>query len=253
MPPPEPRLIAHLVTRNEADRYLPQCLGWLGSIVDDVHVYDDASTDGTAGMCREFEAHVTVRAEGVPSFLEHEGRFRQAGWYAMEQAMQPDEETWIVVVDADEFLVARGGDEKLAIAADICEAQTLNMDAVVVKVAEVWAFARTTPLVRADGWWGKITAPRLVRWRPKAAFDDRREGGGSVPDYATARYKSERLDLLHLGYTCEADRRTRHDRYSKGRGHNPRHIDSILAAPDLRSWDGNVPLLVRRLADPRAS
>jgi glycosyltransferase involved in cell wall biosynthesis len=234
--------VGHLVVRNECDRYLPRVLAWLSQITDAIHVYDDHSTDGTPIVCEAFGAIVTRRGEAIPSFYEDEGRYRAAAWHAMEQALAPDHDTWVLVIDADEFLVARTAKGiGLAVAADIAEAETAGATAIRVPVAEVWALHDGAALVRVDGLWNKIDGIRLVRYQAGGEFADRREACGSAPAYAATLGKSTRLQLLHFGYAGPADRAARLERYSRGTGHNPRHVASIATPPTLMPWMGELP------------
>jgi hypothetical protein len=215
-------LIAHLVVQNEADRYLTDCLSALIPMVDHIHVFDDQSTDSTPLIAEALGAQVQVRPTGVPSFRQHEGEFRQAAWESM--GTLPDE-SWVVCVDADEFLtsdprpVATGANKLL-------------------KVHEVFDVQDDQPMVRVDGFWGSITAARIAAWTAKAEFPDMRLGCGSLP-LAIADGDFELVDepqVLHYGYTRPTDRQMKYARYVGRRGHNERHVRSILRRGTLRPF-----------------
>jgi hypothetical protein len=56
-------------------------------------------------------------------------------------------------------------------------------------------------------------------------------------DWATRAVQcDEDLAIMHFGYARHEDRIAKHARYSTTRGHNPRHIASILTTPQLVRW-----------------
>lgn len=233
-----------MVTRNEAGRYLAATLSWLTGLVEQVCVFDDRSDDDTVAVAERCGAHVDIRPRNVPSFTEDESRFRAAGWAQMERIAAPDVNTWILAVDADEYLVAsdpegnRDGTRQA-----IRETAHSARSAVVFPVAEIFGFDETgVPLVRTDGFWGCIKACRLVRWRPGAVFDERQEGGGSIPSsWARTSTTDPNLTILHYGYANAEDRAMKFERYASTLGHNPNHIASIMRAPTLKHWSGARP------------
>lgn len=232
------RIIGHMVTRNELDRYLRATIQWLREITDAQFVYDDRSTDETAEYLDRQRIPFIVRPEEAPSFAEDESALRAAAWIAMEDVHQPNETDWILCVDADEFVVAIPPAETREVLTDTIERHTQTR-AVTLPVKEVFAFKEdNTPLVRTDGYWGSIQACRLVQWRPDGQFPPRIEGGGSVPTAWTAGATiNEDLVIMHLGYVRPEDRKAKHARYSHTGGHNPRHVASILELPSLTPWD----------------
>lgn len=240
------RVIGHMVTRNELGRYLPSTIAWLRTLTDDqVHVYDDRSTDGTYEYLSDEDGVVVdCRLPGGITFAEDESAFRSVAWHAMEARFSPGPQDWVLCMDADEYLVSREP-ERFDLAADIEEALTAGLGAVSFPVAEVFDW-NSHPLIRVDGYWGQINACRLVRWRPEGTFVPRREGGGSVPTgWQAPHLESNNFTILHLGYARLEDRRVRYARYAGGVGHNPRHIKSILTSPDLQPFNGQHPPLER--------
>ena len=236
------RVIGHMVVRNELDRYLKHTLGWLRQLVDTLVVYDDNSTDGTAGYLQETCVPLAVRPPAVPSFMNDEGKFRQAAWHAMENLAHPEPGDWVLVVDADEFLVAQDPSTAYSrvrhlLTTEIDRAATHGKTAVTFQVAEVYDPKPTQ--IRIDGFWGTILAPRLVAWQPNARFRPKTQGGGAVPAIAPGTDQiATDLALLHYGYARSVDRHTRYDRYNGTAGHNPRHVQSINGRPELRPWCG---------------
>lgn len=241
------RIIGHMVVRNEIDRYLRTSVAWLRDITDQVFVFDDRSSDGTYQWLRDQRIPVLQRPIAGSSFAENEALFRGRAWRELEHLVRPTLNDWVLCIDADEFLVAEPrtdvGPTRELITDNIQRALHAGHDAITFPVREVFGFAADhTPMVRTDGYWGMISACRLVRCVDTGTFGVQREGGGSIPAGWADPYLADRLAILHLGYARDADRRAKHARYSTaGSGHNPRHVASILQAPTVKPWPSGAP------------
>jgi glycosyltransferase involved in cell wall biosynthesis len=236
------RIIGHMVTRNEMGRYLPAAIHELRSHVTDIVAFDDRSDDGTYEYLAAHD--VTVgRRSGGSSFASHEGQFRQAAWDFLASAAEPEAGDWILCLDADEFL-SLGTFPSLEQALREIPFFTHNdVTALMLSIDEVFDVAPDgTPLIRIDGFWGKISACRLVRWRGGGEFRSVASGGGSVPN-AWARHPVKLLNprILHLGYATMADRQAKYERYRGTTGHSPRHIASIKERGQLVPFGQGVP------------
>lgn len=244
------RLLAYMVTRNEAGRYLDACLAWACGFVDAVSVYDDRSTDNTVEVAVSHQAPTLVRPEGVPSFVEHEGRFRAAAWAWFEEALAPEPGDWVLALDADEFLVCQDG-VRSGVDAATEAADQQGANAVRLAVPEVFEVTAGPFLagakVRTDGAWGTIAGTRLFRYRPGGIFRDRAMGCGAEPTYVADQaqwaVRWPALSLLHLGYAHPADRQAKFIRYTSlaNHGHNDAHVRSIVTPPTLAPWPGPWP------------
>lgn len=236
------RLLAHMVTRNEAGRYLNDCLSWLQPITDAVAVFDDRSDDSTVELAEMHGARVGVRGEAVPAFRTHEGEFREAGWRFMERALKPEPGDWILCLDADEFPVAETS-EREAMLEEIAWADTIGSDGFAVGIPEVFHVEAGHLYVRTDGYWGDTSGVRFIRWKPDGIFRPVRHACGSTPTYVRGVAHATRFALLHVGYADARDRTERHLRYSGTSGHSPVHVGSILRQPKLQPWEGKVPFV----------
>jgi hypothetical protein len=239
------RVIAHMVVRNELNRYLRASIPWLRRVVGEyLHVHDDLSDDGTYEYLLDEGVAVTQRAPTEPSFLDHEGRFRQAAWRAMERTFSPRDRDWILCLDADELLLCSQPrhESELRTVLDMEIRQTVaeGMSAIQLHVAEFFGFDDNgVPQVRTDGLWGQIEGIRLVRWRPNGHLLDREESSGSVPNAWTAPARPvEDLAIGHFGYARPTDVAAKYERYKACRGHARDHIESIRAEPRLTPWLG---------------
>lgn len=241
-------IVALMVTKNEADRYLEPALDWLDQQVDEIFVYDDDSTDATRDIAKNYGC-VARRSQGHSSFLEHEGRFRTDALRSLESVMQPHADDWIFVADADEFYVPNM--ERLDDLVAQCQP---HHEAVRIRIHTVWDQVNGELLHRVDGPWDTLYEPRLWKWRAGLSFADVPMACRNEPVFITMNYGLQSMPqnigsaILHYGYASHADRARRFKRYTSlpEHGHSPELIESIH---DPRvvwgSWAGEVPVDVR--------
>lgn len=231
--------------KNERWRYLADCLMWHLDFLDGIFIYDDQSTDGGDELARQLGAVVETRPPDAPSFLQHEGDFRQAGYEAFELALQPLPGDWVLSFDFDEFLVSDGGEREALIGlADLVDENFPGCNAVDLHFEEIFDIAGDKLYSRIDGFWADINAPRLFRYDLGGHIPNRAMGCGSVPSYVRAAdYTPVNLRMLHFGYATADDRENKYDRYTAvgNNGHNPAHIASIVAVPTCVPWNGTMP------------
>lgn len=230
------------VGRNEEQRYLAPTLNHSLKILDGHFFYDDRSTDRTPQIAEELGCVVVQRPQGGASFLESEGRFRDAAWLAFEAAMGPMPGDWVLVIDCDEVLVAQFAMTPSDYWSVIREVISSAGDRVAVNLnmPEVFGFADDgCPLIRTDRLWGTGHAPRLFRYRPGGSYFVGNFGVPAVPSYVMngAWGTTEALVLMHYGYANRVDHERKYERYNGQPGHSDAHVQSILA-PDkiLERW-----------------
>ncbi len=86
-----------LIVRNEAHRYLKECLDHLDRYVDKMLIIDDASTDHTPEICESYDKAVVIKLEN--SMFENEVELRKLAWKHAAD-LNPE---WILAIDADEI------------------------------------------------------------------------------------------------------------------------------------------------------
>lgn len=239
--------------KNEADRYLKDALLNAANVVDTLFVYDDQSTDDTIDIVWEVTPNFWVRRDDVPTFLEHEGRFRQDCWNQFESQCQPKAGDWVLAVDADEALIAHGAtdpsDTWRVVREEIKLAEQSSVS-IRLPVPEVYGRDDDgTPLVRQDGFWAQVRGLRLFQWRPGGVFRDAPMGCGSEPTYVAHSMwmPSPSLYLMHFGYEQLEDQIAKHKRYTSllDHGHDNSHVQSIVGEKRLVRWTGPVPTMRR--------
>ena len=247
------KLVASLITKNEKEKYLKQCIESLQGFVDEIRAVDDNSTDGTHSLMSEMGVKVHRNDRSV--FYEHEGRARQQ---LLDWTMEA-EPTHILVVDGDELV--EHGDQ---LRAKMLEPQPFPslrerrqrgrssyQPATVwrLQMQEVWGATEDHLLIRQDGGWKEHPVPicfavphmrhgdrqAIRHWR----IPDKALACGRVPiEVAVALNRAlneAAATCLHLGWACEADRWARHQRYvvhDGGAHHASKHLDSIM-------WDNS--------------
>lgn len=246
------KLFSVTPVKDEADRYLASMLGQVAAVVDEVFVYDDQSTDDSSDIYSQLTQFWRVREDGVPSFLEHEGRYRQDVWDCFQEVCQPSPGDWVLAIDADELLVSTGTNCCLRCEVEqvIKQADAQGAKSVRLPIPEVFGIdADGVPLVRKDGLWGTIAGTRLFRYERGGKFRDRPMGCDSEPTYVSAGIFSRQalgLRLMHFGYANKDDQIAKHRRYTSlaAHGHLDAHVQSIISPPTLVRVES--PVLVRR-------
>ena len=236
-----------ICVKNEASRYLDSCLSWMGHIVDDIFVYDDRSTDNSVGIAIDNGCDVFIRPISIPSFIEHEGRFRSAAWSSFQKIASPSLGDWILAFDSDEFLVS-DTDVRGSLYKSISYAENHGNIGVLLHFPEVFKFVNNRAFIRTDGFWDSIYGPRLFAYKPDATWNDKPMACGSQPEYVARGSLSTEtfgLKMLHFGYASDDDKKIKYERYSSlyNHGHSNKHIESILSAPVLEEWHGITPPL----------
>lgn len=244
------KLVASLIVRDELARYLEPCIQSLLEFCDEIRVLDDGSTDDWQRKLGFLNSDETSRVKTVrwnvvdrsdePDFHRHaEARNALLTWTL---AGKPD---YVAAIDADEF-VSDGQAVRLA-----CET---GADVVTLEMAEVWEACPDLLCVRQDGGWRAHEIGCV--WRAEAfarqalSLADHGHATGRVPD-SVHRGKAVRSGtaVYHFGWTNEAERAIRYERYAvgdAGKFHAAAHIRSIMWPPEKitlegREWPAGLP------------
>jgi glycosyltransferase involved in cell wall biosynthesis len=218
------KIVASLIVKNELGRLLEPCIDSLLEFCDEVCDLDDGSDDGTRAWLADRRGRIVSLCGEPDSFFRHEGRARQR---LLEWTIQA-EPTHILSIDADELVT-----DGLAIR-KACES---SHEVFALGIAEAWEATEDGICVRVDGGWRPHSINAL--WRVPQPFDarrwrinDRALACGRVPvqvDRGRAHWLE--AEILHFGWSNEAERVARHRRYAVadgGRFHRSQHLDSIL-------------------------
>jgi glycosyltransferase involved in cell wall biosynthesis len=230
----QPKIIAQMVGRNEANKYLPEVLERLKSQVDEIVFTDDCSDDNTAEVASKY---ANVYKTPKPMFTTHEGRLRRYAWLNLE--IHATEGDWIIAIDCDEMLYDSSDITKTDIR------QILNSsekDVVNVRFYHMW----NNTQYRVDKLWAPNNSSRIFRFMSGAMFRDRALACGSEPTYVLDLinqrnyFVNSNLIMQHLGYIKDEDKQSKYERYSTldgGEFHALNHINSITDPnPVLINW-----------------
>jgi len=231
------KIIAQMVGRNEASRFLPEVLERLKNQVDKIVFTDDCSTDNTADIARDY-AHVYRTEE--PTFSIHEGRLREYAWANLKE--HANEGDWIIAIDCDEMLYGSSDISNVDIR-DILNKS--EKDVVNVRFYHMW----NEKQYRVDKLWAPNNSNRIFRYMSGGKFRDRVLACGAEPTYVSEWmsqgnfWVNSSLIMQHLGYVRDEDKASKYERYSNldgGKYHNGNHINSIIDKdPVLINW-GNL-------------
>lgn len=225
-----------MIVRNEKDRHLHRALTCAKRVAElgggVLAITDDASLDGTDGICLEYGA--ILRANPEPQFWQHEGLARQENYDFMSGYCAPGD--WVLSLDADETV-----NSPEVLVREVERASEEGMLAIGMPLHEFWSEDQ----YRVDGYWFGTKATRLYAWQEHGKIAQREMGCGSEPTYvadAVRQHKvtySQDLHLLHWGYLRSHDRHTKYRRYMdrlNGHGHNTAHVESIITEPVLETY-----------------
>lgn len=226
-------LVANMVGRNEADRYLPEVLDHLRSFVDTIVFTDDGSDDDTPEVAKKYGAKV-YRNE-VSLFTQNEAQLRTTAWKNLEKHVERGD--WVLAIDCDEKLWSTDTTKTLS--------KMLNQskyDVINITFYHMWDENH----YRVDKAWAPTPSTRLFRYYYGGQFQDRKLACGSEPTYVrtlTSRgsfMQDSGLIMQHFGYMRDEDKQAKYNRYMKldgGEFHAKQHIESILDPhPTLVEW-----------------
>ena len=217
------KFIASMVIRNEMNRFLPLAVEHLLTYVDEVRIVDDGSTDDPYEWLRGCD-RVEYMVNRGPGFFHDESTIRNT---LLDFTFEGNP-THILSIDADEF-VPEG--QKLRTYLGKGSLWSLTM-------REVWKADEGSLYTREDGGWRGHNAPIVYKtpehrdgsWK----IQSKKLASGRTPVAIVRNTRdaiNTKLDILHFGWTREADRQDRYARYAehdRGRFHAMAHLRSIL-------------------------
>jgi glycosyltransferase involved in cell wall biosynthesis len=222
-------LIANMVGRNEADRFLVPVLSRLAGIADFIVFMDDCSTDDTMEIAKKYCDVVVQTPE--PTFSTNEGLLRQSSWDEVDKVAK--EGDWILSIDCDEELF---GLEHLKPA--------MESGAPVLGIQFFHMWNKTH--FRIDKAWAPTIGSRLFKYEKGGHYLDRKLACGAEPTYVVDYVRKGMwlprtgLRMKHLGYERDEDKQMKYDRYmsiDRGDYHSLVHLESILdKTPTLVEW-----------------
>ena len=213
------KLIAGLLIKNEADRYLRKCLDDLVQYVDGFVVVDNGSTDDSVKICQSYEKCLVVQINSI-SWQTGESTLRQE-LFNLICKYNPE---WVLIIDGDEIF-----EEKFKqLLPKLMNSQ--DFDWYGFKIFHFWGnetFYRIDKLWRPHN--GYI---RMCRYKPNFDYIWADAVAGSpLPTnvHKVLMGKKTKTRIKHLGYANQEDIKRKFDRYiNRNDEHQKEHIKSIL-------------------------
>ena len=217
------KFVASMLCHNELSRFLPLAVEHLLTYVDEIRCVDDGSTDGSYEWLCEQDG-VAVKRNSGPGFYHDESLLRNA---LLDWAFEGNA-THVIAIDSDEF-VPDGRKLRTYLGKGSLWSLTMR---------EVWKADKGSLYTREDGGWRGHNAPIVYKtpehrdgsWK----IQSKKLASGRTPVAIMRNTRdaiNTKLDILHFGWTREADRQDRYTRYAehdRGRFHAMAHLRSIL-------------------------
>ncbi len=219
------KLVASVIVRNEAGRYLEACLTHLLEFCDEVRVLDDGSTDGWRDLLTESDRVIVKVREGAERDSGKDFRSHADARNELLRFTLAGEPTHVLAIDADEFVT--DGQALRRSCASPFPALSLTM-------TEVWEAYPEGLCTREDGGWRAHEVTML--WRPQTGqssmIRDLGPATGRTPQVVSGmRSTPARSSVLHFGWAAESERQTRFEKYMRadgGKFHALTHLQSII-------------------------
>lgn len=217
-------MIAAILARNEADRFLRECLESLLPVCDTILLLDDNSTDGTVALAESFGCHVK-RRQGAPMWGQ-ESSARQELWAWGAEVAGSE---WLLIADADQELVATR--EQIAAMESSWEATAWG-----IPLYDCWD---SPDSFRSDGHWGAFRFKRPWMFRPAVCKDPIWGTRGLHVGHAPANFPyvvgqaPEGVYWKHYGWMRKADRDCKLERYLAHKDQlHPNELAHLLSVND---------------------
>lgn len=244
-------IVAALRVKNE-ERWIERVLRSV-EWCDEIFLFDDDSDDSTAEIADDCGATV------IPTPFDDFNEARDKEHLVSEIAESYNPQTWILMIDGDEVLEARG-EWKIR----HCISSNYGMPAFRLRILYLWNSEKT---IRMDGVYGKFFRPSLFRLGTDHRFLISGATGNlhcsNIPACYFNKTGNCEARILHLGYMLKEDRIRKWKYYNsldprnRGEGYDPAHPergsyphiiqgDVLEIPPEIKLKHGG-PLELRKL------
>lgn len=229
-----PKLVAMMIVRNEANRYLRMCLDDLIQYTNEIVILDDGSTDHTPNICASYRKVRLIRNPDS-RFWNNESALRQQCWNETI-ARLPE---WILAIDADEMV-----EDRMKSAVQHLMMQK-EYSQIAFQLVEFWG-SRTH--YRADKLWNPQNrwVVNMIKYHPGYPYrwQETPLHCGRLPCNLPGKVLRSGLRWKHYGYANQNEHRQKFEAYishdPEGRYCPLSHYLSIMDTnPELRRWIEN--------------
>ena len=216
-------LIAEMLVRNEADRYLKEVLTDLETYVDKIIILDNDSIDDTYKICQSFNKVIKLEKSDIDFKIDELGL--RSHLLNMSKDIAEDS-NWIIAIDADEIFEDKFKQD----VRDLMSKQENNWYSF-----EICMFWRGRTHYRIDKLWRTLHAQRMFKYIKDSDYKlpNKKFGCGHLPISIRAlKGEATKYRMKHLGYADPDDIRKKYDYYMnqdpEGKFHVLNHIKSII-------------------------
>ena len=233
-------IVLSMLVKNEANRYLNECLDSIVPFVDKVVVIDNGSTDNTMGIIHAKCLDKVCDLSSSTEFYEDEYDLRTLQFETTIKTIKKfnsnDEPTIIIVLDADEVL----SPETQKIFPSILQEMLINKengnDSVMFGIMYHFWLSKTH--FRTDKLWSPCEKQFMFTYNNsyEYKFMKKKFACGVLPtniydDSPYIKVVNQKLKLMHFGYSDYNDTLKKHKIYNEydpdGKYHNKKHLLSI--------------------------
>ena len=216
-------LIAEMLVKNEADRYLQEVLTDLETYVDKLVIVDNNSIDDTYKICQSFKKVIKLEKSDIDFKTDELGLRSYLLNIIKEVAHDGD---WIIAIDADEIFEDKFKQD----VRNLMSKQENNWYSF-----EICMFWRGRTHYRIDKLWRTPYAQRMFRYIKDSDYrlPDRKFACGHLPiNIRALQGEKTKYRIKHLAYIDPDDIKKKYDYYinqdPNGRFHQLNHIKSII-------------------------
>lgn len=204
------KIIAGMLVKNEAGRWLRQVCSILEELSDELIILDDGSTDGTVDICKEYAkpGNIWVNSE---SLWETNEVFRRKELFNLCMEKSKNENDWILIIDADEIICEH---KQVRDAMLSNWNKFLICDTFTFRLFDMWSNSH----YRNDDLWHAHTHYWPMAYRAKNKKYIWNEQGlhcGRFPVNIGSIIVNTDFKIKHMGWSTPEDRQKKYDRYMR--------------------------------------
>lgn len=201
------KIIAGMLVKNEAGRWLRQVCAILQEISDEFIIVDDGSCDGTVDICLEY-----VKPENIyvnkESLWETNEVQRRKELFDLCMKKSENQDDWILIIDADEIIYNHKKVRQSMILADN------TIDCFAFRLFDMWSSTH----FRSDNYWYAHAHywPMAFRARKKDyIWNNQGLHCGRFPVNCGGLAINTDFKIKHMGWSTPEDRQKKYDRYMR--------------------------------------
>ncbi len=199
------KILGMMLVKNEANRWLHDCLLVFRKLCDEIIVLDDCSDDNTPDICKLYDCKVFHSEKSLWSENEVIQR-KKLFDLTIKHANNND---WIICLDADELLIY----EHIAYIKYIMNSLSNQINGIAFKLYDMW----NNDYYRQDEFW----RAHFYHWAMAIRYDkslnyqwsNKKLHCGRFPLNSAPRTLPTMIPIKHMGWSTQEDRIKKYNRY----------------------------------------